>query len=171
MRFREAWRLTPPLLLLAVAGACARPPAARQPGSVEIPLTGADAAGTPYRLRGELTFSGVDNGVVRSASTRTAGASDVLEVPLPAGRYTLTLNAEFVVESRAPCARAATEERAAWVNPARLPLVDVAEGHVARVRFDLVAADPPPSRAGNESGSARPLPSPRQCSSRAPHTA
>lgn len=157
MRFNEAWPVSPSLLLLAAAGACARPPAASEAGSVEIQVAGADATGTPYRLHGEFTFSGVDNGVVRSVSTRTAGASEPLEVPLPAGRYSLTLNAEFVVESLAPCTQPTTGQRAAWVNPAHPPLVGVEHGHVARVRFDLVAADPPRPRAERSSYPANPL--------------
>lgn len=146
MRFNEAWPVSPSLLLLAAAAACARPPVGSPQGSVEIRVAGADATGNPYRLHGEFTFSGVDNGVVRSASTGAPGASDVLEVTLPAGRYTLTLNAGFVVESLAPCTQATTGQRVAWVNPAHPPLIGVAHGHVARVRFDLVPADPPRPR-------------------------
>jgi hypothetical protein len=157
MRFNEAWPVSPSLLILAAAGACARPPAAFQQGSVEIPVAGADAAGSPYRLHGQFTFSGVDNGVVRSVSTQAAGASDVLEVPLPAGRYTLRLNAEFIVESLAPCTQATTGQRVAWVNPAQPPLVGIAHGRVARVRFDLVSADRPPPGAERSSHPANPI--------------
>jgi hypothetical protein len=175
MRFNEAWRAIPSLLLVAVAGACARQPAARQYGTVEIPLTGANSAGTPYRLHGELTFSGVDTGVVGSASTRTAGTSEVLEVPLPAGRYTLTLNAEFVVESLGPCPPTPTGNRLAWVSSAKPPLIGVTDGRVTRVRFNLVPTDPPRSRAGRESESpserTRQFRSTRTCSSSGSHAA
>ena len=153
MRTRPAWRVTPSLLLLAAAGACARPPAARSYGTVEIPLTGADAAGTPHRLHGELTFSSVDDRVVRSASTRTSGTSEVLQVPLPAGLYTLTLDADLVVESAVPCSAGGAGPRLAWVDSVKPPLVGVTGGQVTRVRFHLVPTDLPPARAGHEQGS------------------
>jgi hypothetical protein len=166
MRFNEAWRAIPSLLLVAVAGACARQPAARQYGTVEIPLTGANSAGTPYRLHGELTFSGVDTGVVGSASTRTAGTSEVLEVPL---------NAEVVVESLGPCPPTPTGNRLAWVSSAKPPLIGVTDGRVTRVRFNLVPTDPPRSRAGRESESpserTRQFRSTRTCSSSGSHAA
>jgi hypothetical protein len=147
MRFNEAWCVTAPLLLLAVAGACVGDPALRPHGSVEIQLTAVDAAGTPQRLSGEFTFSGVDNDLVESASGER-GAADVLEVQLPAGRYIMTLNEAYVVEGLPPCTQATTTVRKAWVHPERPPLVGVAEGQITRVHFDLVSAHPPRSLAG-----------------------
>jgi hypothetical protein len=152
MRSNEAPRVL--LLLLAAAAACCRQPATRPYGTVEIPLTGADAAGSPQRLYGEFTFSGVDNTVVGSASTQTAGTTDMLEVQLPAGRYRLTLNDEFVVESAAPSTATRRAQRA-WVNLAEPPLVGVSEGQVTRVHFKQVLADPPTQRTSAPSGSRR----------------
>jgi hypothetical protein len=125
MRFEQTWRWAGALLLIAVTGASASPPTVRQPGSVEIPLTGTDAAGTRHRLHGELTFSGVDEAVRFSVSTRTERARDSLEVQLPAGRYTLTLNAAFVVESLAPCWPGAAGRWGAWLHPVQPPVVRV----------------------------------------------
>lgn len=137
-------------LVFAAAVGCARPPAASSHGTVEVSLTAAEAAGTPQRVHGELTFSGVDNGLVRSASTRSVGARELLEVRLPAGRYTLGLNTEAFVESLEPPAPAAPAPTQAWLHPGRPPLLRVTEGQVTRVHFELVAAEPPRWRAGNE---------------------
>jgi hypothetical protein len=147
MRFPAGCRATFPPLLVAAALACARPPGASEYGSVEIPVAGADAAGTPYRLHGEFTLSSVDSGLLRSASTRTAGTSEVIELRLPAGRYALTLSPAFVIESLPVCEQSATGRQLAWVNPARPPLIGVEGGQVARVRFELVAANRSPALA------------------------
>lgn len=146
-------RLAMQLLLAAEVG-CARPPAASSHGTVEVSLTAAEAAGTPQRVHGELTFSGVDNGLVRSASTQSVGAREVLEFQLPAGRYTLGLDTEAFVAGLNPCAPAAPTRTDAWLHPGRPPLLRVTEGQVTRVRFELVAAEPSRSRAGKEPESA-----------------
>jgi hypothetical protein len=88
----------------------------------------------------------------------------VLLVPLPAGLYTLTLNAELVVDGSTACAATAASPRPAWVDSVKPPLIGVTSGQVTRVKFRLVSADPPQTRAGHELGSASARPSPSPCS-------
>lgn len=171
MPFDDAWRWAGSLLILLATPSRAEPPALPPSGSVEIPLTGLDASGARHRLHGELTFSGVDNGVVRSASTREGTASDVLRVELPAGRYTLALTPDFAVGGAGGCSGAKNQPRLAWLDPRRTPLVRVTGGHATRLRFDVVATDarrpsaasPSPRQSGAERGRERPRRGPPSC--------
>jgi hypothetical protein len=140
-------------LLAALASACAeeRAPAASN-GRIELSVVSVTDQGLRYRVFGNYTLRGLQNGVLTSVSSADDSQASVVRRELPSGLYSVALDAGFVLRpldasgtpasawpAATPLDGAGNEAPTATQSDATRPqLVVVEPGKVAQVQLRSV---------------------------------
>jgi hypothetical protein len=116
------------LLGLLVAGCEAEKPPTSGQGALELSVVGVTDHGQRYRVFGNYTLRGLQNGVATSVASAQGSNAAVVRRELPAGLYSVALEPGFVLRPL----DAAGVAGEAWSAPARATCP--ARGNSARIK-------------------------------------